>query len=76
MWPPTSLKLVLRSMQILDALSKEGEEGVHPFRFHRVGSTTLVPLAGVTGARRRGRRAARLGIPGRRQFGNAPKTPV
>ena len=48
MWHPTSLALVRRSMALLEAL--DAEEG--PFRFHRVGSSTLVPEAQVEAVRR------------------------
>lgn len=51
MWHPTSLRLVTRSIEILQRISREGEERGHPFRFHQTGSTTLLPPQAVAVAR-------------------------
>src|SRR5688500_9724699 len=51
MWHPTSLRLVSRTIDLLVETSKQGDESGHPFRFHRTGSTTLLPPDLVPAAR-------------------------
>src|SRR5439155_3204964 len=52
LWHPASVRLVQRSMELLETISRAGEREGHPFRFHRVGSTTLVPEALAPAARK------------------------
>lgn len=52
MWHATSLALARRSMVLLADLAREAEARGHPFRFHVVGSSTLLPEALVPAARR------------------------
>lgn len=52
MWNPTSLRLVKRTIEILETTSREGQERGHPFRFHQVGSSTLLPPRLIPHARK------------------------
>ncbi len=52
MWHETSLALVRRTMEMLDALTKQGEEEGWPFRWYPVGSTTLVTASQADAAER------------------------
>lgn len=58
MWHPTSLRLVVRSRERLEALS---EEDMGPFKLHRIGSTTLVPERLAEAARTLARHQAEAG---------------
>lgn len=63
MWHPTSLRLVARSIEIFERMSREGEELAHPFRFHQTGSTTLIPPRLAAAARALAKKQRDLGVP-------------
>lgn len=63
MWHPTSLRVVARSIEIFERMTREGEELAHPFRFHQTGSTTLVPPRLAGAARALAKMQRDLGVP-------------
>lgn len=63
LWHPASIRLAQRSLEMLDELSRDGERSSHPFRFHTVGSTTLLAPRHVPAARALARMQAREGVP-------------
>lgn len=63
LWHPTSLRLVQRSFQLLQEMSRAGEAQGHPFRFHETGSTTLVPPALMPTGRALARMQRDAGVP-------------
>ncbi|HUR69787.1 MAG TPA: FAD-dependent oxidoreductase [Candidatus Thermoplasmatota archaeon] len=69
LWHPASLRLASRSIEILQAVSRSGDEEGHPFRFHPTGSTTLLSADQVPGARALAAMQAREGVPVREVVG-------
>lgn len=62
-WHPTSLQLIQRSIDLLAQTATAAEARGSPFRFHQIGSTTLVPEAKLAGARRLAQAQRGLGVP-------------